>query len=132
MKASNRINAADVTRRPVFAIPSTTALGVSSVFVVGLAHPGKDEHLVVHRQAVQERERRDRHPGGDHAARTRAGQQFGADAVLSDDDGDAVRGADRQRVEHERLHRQHNERSAQASSRNVTTTMPRITRTTLP
>ena len=84
MKANKRIRAAEVTSRPVFAMPSTTARSVADPAprrssapgwgepVVLLTHAGEQQDLVVHGEAEQECERGDRHPQGDGPGQGRA------------------------------------------------------------
>src|SRR6202012_2221305 len=83
--------------------------GVISVVavVVFFTDAGQQEHFVVHRQAEQEREHRDRYPHSDRPGRGLAEQQLSPDAVLPDQHGDAVGRADRQHVEHQGFGRQH-------------------------
>ena len=83
-KARNRISAALVTRRPVRPIPRTTAVRVTPVRVVLLAHPGEDEHLVVHREPEQEREHHQRDPGRHRAGGVDAPEQLRPVPVLPD------------------------------------------------
>ena len=64
--AKNRISAALVTSRPVRARPKTTASSVSRVWSYS-SRMREDEHLVVHREPVEEREHHQRNPGRDRA-----------------------------------------------------------------
>ena len=104
--ARPRISAALVTRRPVRPIPSTTAVVGRAGAVVRLAHPAEDEHLVVHRDAEQEREDDDRHLDVDRARRLDAPDRLGSEAVLPDEDHQPPGGADRQQVQQDGLERQ--------------------------
>ncbi len=67
--ARNRISAALVTRRPVRPMPRITAVSVEPVASYSSRMRDEDEHLVVHRQAEQEREHHQRDPRGDRAGR---------------------------------------------------------------
>ena len=102
----NRISAAPVTSRPVRARPATTALSVSPRLVVLLAHPGQDEHLVVHRQPEQEREDQHRQPERHRARRRDAEDLLRAVAVLPEQHGRAERRGHRDDVEQHGLDRQ--------------------------
>ena len=66
--------------------------------VVALLDPAEQEHLVVHREAEQDREQEERHPGLDRVHLLEA-EETGADAVLEDEHEQPVRGADREQVE---------------------------------
>ena len=104
---SNRISAAEVTRRPVWRDAVDGGPVGVAVLVVALADPGQDEDLVVHRQAEQERERGDRHPRGDRP-RSPPVPNSASDAValLPDQHRHAVRRGDRDHVEQQCLDRQ--------------------------
>ena len=106
MNDRNRMRAAEVTRRPVLAMPSTTARSGVVVLVVGLAHPGEDEDLVVHGQPEQEGEGSDRYPGGDDSTGFDAEQQLRPVAFLPDQHGCAVGRGDRDDVEDQRFDRE--------------------------
>jgi hypothetical protein len=73
--------------------------------VVGLAHPGEDEHLVVHREPIEEREHHHRDEGVDGAGGGDA-PQARAVAVLPHQHQHAVDGSDAEQVEQHRLGRQ--------------------------
>ncbi len=67
--------------------------------VAALLDPGDHEDVVVHREAEEDHEEEQRHPGLDRAD-ARGAEQRGPDAVLEDQGQHAVRGADREQVEH--------------------------------
>jgi hypothetical protein len=71
--------------------------------VIGLPDAGEDEHLVVHRQAEQEREHHQRHPHRDRPGGRDAPQRPGAVPVLPHPRQHAVGGGQRDQVEHHRL-----------------------------
>ena len=74
--------------------------------VVGLAHAGEHEDLVVHREAEQEREDHQRDPRDDRVRRVDVPDRHRAVALLEDEDDDPVRRAERDEVQHDRLQRQ--------------------------
>ena len=73
---------------------------------VPLTDPAEQEDVVIHREPEQDREQEDRHPRGHRRHLTQA-EELVADALLEDEHHQAVRGADRDEVEHDRLQRQH-------------------------
>ena len=74
--------------------------------VVGLAHPREHEDLVVHREAVEEREDHQRDPGRDRLGGGDVPER-GAVAVLKDDDDESERRGEREEVEDHGLEREH-------------------------
>ncbi len=103
MKARNRMRAALVTRRPVRATPWTVASSVWWPWSCSSRMRERQEDFVVHGQAEQEGEHRDGDPDGDGAEGGLTEQRLGADAVLPDQHGDAVCGADGDDVQDQRL-----------------------------
>ena len=104
--ARQSTSAALVTSFPVRAIPSAIAWRRVTRLVVGLANTGQHEDLVVHRQAVEEREDHQRDPGNDRVGRRHAPDRLRAVAPLEDEDDDAVGGSERHEIENHRLQRQ--------------------------
>ena len=72
--------------------------------VVALLDAAEQEHLVVHREAEEQGEEHERHPGLD-ALHLGEAQETGADALLEDQHQQPVGGADAQEVHEDRLHR---------------------------
>ena len=94
------ISAAPVMIRAVEPTPNMTASVVSPRLVVALADPAEQEHLVVHREPEEHGEEEQRHPRLDRV-RLLEPEQVGAEALLEDEHEQAVRGADREQVEHD-------------------------------
>ena len=102
-----RISAAEVTSRPGVRERADDGLLGRSGPVVLLAHPGEQEHLVVHREPEQEREHEDRDEVPDRAGRGDAVDQVGAVALLPEQHQEAVGGAERDDVQHDGLGGEH-------------------------
>ena len=108
------ISAAPVMIRAVEATPKTTACVVGSSspgrpgreLVVALLDPAEQEDLVVHREAEQDGEQEERHPGLDRVHLVEA-EETGPEPVLEDQHEQPVRGADREQVEQHRGRRDH-------------------------
>ncbi len=100
-KTTTMIAAAVVITRAVPPIPIATR-DARRRSAPGLVHPRQQEHLVVHRQPEHDREHQHRHERRDRHLLVDADQR-GAPAPLEHRDDDAVRGPDRQQVEHRRL-----------------------------
>ena len=83
-----------VTSLPVRDRPSSIASIGRARLVVGLPHPREHEDLVVHREAIEEREDHQRDPGGDRMGRVDVPER-GAVAVLKDDDDKPERRGER-------------------------------------
>src|SRR5262249_22343802 len=81
--ASISTRAALVTSLPVREPELDRLAGVSEL-VVGLAHAREHEHLVVHREPVEEGEDHQRNPGDDRVARLQAPDRIAAVALLED------------------------------------------------
>ena len=103
-KTQTMIAAAAVITRAVSARPSATAVALSRGAVVLLADAGQQEHLVVHRQPEDDGEQQHRRPRLDGPSLPTP-MRLRAPAPLEHRDDDAVGGADRQQVHHDRLQR---------------------------
>ena len=95
--------AALVTSFPVRARPRAIAVVRVAGLVVRLPHAADHEHLVVHRQPVEEREDHQRDPGDDRVGRVDVPDRLRAMTLLEDEDDDPERGAEGQEVEDDRL-----------------------------
>ena len=105
-KTATMISAAPVMSRAVDETPWTTASVVEPRLVVALLDPAEQEHLVVHREAEQDREQEQRHPGLDRVDALEA-EQPAPDPVVEDEHDEPVGGPDREQVEHDRGGRDH-------------------------
>ena len=108
MNAANTeimITAAAVTTRALLRKPSTTASRGRGAVHVRLAHPGHQEHLVVHRQAEHHADQEDRHEADDRLALDEA-----EGALLEDRDRRAEGGQHREQ-EAERRGQRHQDRA---------------------
>ena len=114
--ANMSTSAALVTSLPVRARPSAIACLRVAGLVVGLTHARDHEHLVVHRQAVEEREDHQRDPGDDRVGRVHVPDRLRAVPLLEDEDDDPERGAERDQVQDHRLDRQERPSGTPASA----------------
>ena len=99
-------SAAKVTMRPVRSSPSATASSFGRAAVVRLLDAREQEHAVVGREPERDREQQHR-LGRLERALAREAEQALEVAVLEDQHEQAERGAQREQVHHQRLHRQH-------------------------
>ena len=97
-------SAALVTVLAVVRIPRSTASCGREAAVDELADPAEDEDVVVHREPEEHGEEEERQPGDDAAVRVEAEHALQV-ALLEDPDEHAVRRADREQVEDDRLDR---------------------------
>ena len=77
---------------------------MSPCLVIALLDAAEQKDLIVHRETEQQAEEEERHPGLDSGDLSEA-EQRGADALLEDQDHEAVGGADRKQVHGDRLRR---------------------------
>jgi hypothetical protein len=93
LKTTMMIAAAPVISRAVEATPVDDRAGRVPGRRPGLVDAAEQEHLVVHREAEQDREQKDRHPRLDRVDLLEA-EQAGGDGRLEDEHHDPVRRAD--------------------------------------
>ena len=94
------ISAAPVIRRAVEPTPNEIVVVVAGLRVA-LANPAEQEHLVVHREAEEDGEEEERHPGLDDVDLLEA-EELVAHALDEDEDEQAVGGADGEQVHRDR------------------------------
>ena len=100
-KTAMMISAAPVMSRAVEPTPNAIERRGVAGLPVALLDPAEQEHLVVHREAEEDREQEERHPGLDRVDLLEA-EELVPDALLEDEHEQSVGGCDRQQVERDR------------------------------
>ena len=100
-KTAMMMSAAPVMSRAVEPTPKATEPGGVAGLRVALLDPAEQEHLVVHREAEEDGEEEERHPGLDRVDLLEA-EELVPDALLEDEHEQSVGGSDREQVERDR------------------------------
>ena len=124
LKTATMISAAPVMMRPVEAIPCAIASSLSPVAVELLPDPAQQEDVVVHREAEEDREQKQRDPGLDRLDLLKA-EKLVSDTLDEHEHQQAVGSGDGEQVRHDRL-------AATTSERNATVRSTKLSPSTNP